>query len=97
MMSLGKKIKSIRISEGLSQTEFSQLVDISIDSLRSYENERRTVNEVNLIKLTNHLRFKKYTLWLMTGEVAPEAGQVCPAFSIQAQCGIIAPVEAKKA
>ncbi|MFJ4457540.1 hypothetical protein ACIP1G_27155 [Pseudomonas sp. NPDC089392] len=31
-----------------------------------------------LIKISSHPRFKKYTLWLMTGDTAPEGGQVSP-------------------
>ena len=88
-MELGKKIKAIRIAEGLNQNEFSQALDIPIDSIRSYENERRTVNEINMIKITNHHRFKKYTFWLMTNDVLPESGQISPDFSILLQCKII--------
>ncbi len=84
-----KKIKAIRLSEELSQLEFSELVDMPIDSLRSYENERRSVNEINMIKITKHERFEKYTYWLMTGKTLPESGQVCPDFSILSQCGVI--------
>lgn len=88
-MGLGKKIKAIRIAERLSQMEFSQLIEISIDSVRSYENERRTVNEINLMKITKHERFKKYAFWLATDEVLPESGQVAPDFSILLECGVI--------
>ncbi|MEN1557640.1 XRE family transcriptional regulator, partial [Pseudomonas aeruginosa] len=31
-----------------------------------------------LTKVLGHERFKKYTLWLMIGETAPECGQVAP-------------------
>ncbi|KPU82201.1 XRE family transcriptional regulator [Psychromonas sp. PRT-SC03] len=88
-MILGKKLKAIRIQEGLNQIELSQLIDISIDSIRSYETLRRTINEGNLIKITNHERFSKYTLWLMIGQTAPDSGQICPDFSIQERCDII--------
>jgi hypothetical protein len=32
-----------------------------------------------LLKITQHPRFAKYTLWLMTDKTAPEAGQIAPA------------------
>lgn len=94
---LGKKLKAIRIQEGLNQIELSQLIDISLDSIRSYETLRRTINEGNLIKITNHERFSKYTLWLMIGKTAPDSGQVCPDFSIQESCGLIEEEEEKQA
>lgn len=75
---LGKKIKLMRLAEELSGPEFAQLVDISIDAVKSYESERRKVAEQNLLKITNHPRFQKYALWLMTDQVAPAAGQVSP-------------------
>ncbi|WGW00330.1 helix-turn-helix transcriptional regulator [Vibrio sp. YMD68] len=88
-MGLGKKIKAVRIAEELSQLDFSQLTDISIDSLRSYENDRRTVNEINMIKVTKHERFKKYAYWLTTDETLPESGQIAPDFSILLELGIV--------
>ena len=75
---LGKKIKAIRLGEGLTGKEFAQILEISIDSLKNYETERRTISEQNLLKITNHPRFKKYSLWLMTDQTAPEIGQVSP-------------------
>lgn len=33
------------------------------------------------MKITSNPRFKKYTMWLMTGDVAPEIGQISPALS----------------
>ncbi len=96
-MSLGKRIKSIRMEEGLSQAELSQLTDIPIDSIKAYESERRSVNEGNLIKITCHPQFFKYALWLTTGQTAPESGQVCPEFSIQEKCGLIVDVAEKRA
>ncbi len=88
-MGLGKKIKAVRIAEKLSQLELSQLIDISIDSVRSYENERRTVNETNLMKITKHERFEKYAFWLMTDKTLPKSGQIAPDFSILLECGVI--------
>lgn len=88
-MNIGKRIRAVRLSEGLSQSQFCQLVDMSIVSLRNYELGKRTVNEINLIKITSCERFDKYAYWLLTGKTLPESGQVCPAFSIQEQCGII--------
>ncbi len=88
-MDFGKKFKAIRIAEGLKQAEFSQLTDIPIGTIQNYENGKRTVNEVNLTKVTKHERFKKYAYWLATDEVLPESGQIAPDFSILLDCGVI--------
>ncbi len=88
-MDLGKKIKAIRISEELTQDAFCQLIDIPLVSLKNYELGKRSVNEKNLTKITNHERFKKYTFWLMTGDTLPESGQVSPDFSILLDCGVV--------
>lgn len=87
-MELGKKIKAIRIEEGLTQSEMAQVIDIPLISYRNYEYEKSTINEKNLIKITKNPQLFKYTLWLMTDQVAPESGQICPAFSIQERCGL---------
>ncbi|RCB84193.1 transcriptional regulator, partial [Escherichia coli] len=36
-------------------------------------------------KITNHPRFSKYTLWIMTGKSSPEAGQISPALAHSGQ------------
>jgi len=78
-MELAEKLKAIRIKEGLTQSELCEATGLSLSSYKKYELALRTeVSSVALLKLTNHERFKKYTLWLMTGDVAPECGQVSP-------------------
>lgn len=93
-MNLGKKLKAIRLAESLEREEMSQLVDIPRGSLRNYEQGIRDPKGETLTKITNHERFKKYTFWMMTGEVLPESGQVSPDFSILLQCGIISEANA---
>ncbi|RZP89608.1 helix-turn-helix domain-containing protein [Vibrio vulnificus] len=88
-MKLGKKIKAVRIAEGLSQPEMAQLVDIAIGSLRNYEQDRKELKADNLVKITNNERFQKYTFWLMTGNTIPESGQISPDFSILLELGIV--------
>ena len=88
-MNLGKKIKSIRLAEEMTQSQFSQLTSIPIGTLQNYENNKRTVNELNLSKISKNKQLKKYAYWLVTDDVIPDAGQVCPSFSILLHCGII--------
>lgn len=96
-VNIGKKIKAIRIEESISQTEFAQLIDISVSTVRAYEQNINIPDGKSLEKITNHPQLFKYTLWLMTGKTAPESGQICPAFSIQEQLGIIEPRTEKRA
>lgn len=78
-MGLAEKLKAIRIKEGLTQSELCDATGVSLSSYKKYELALRTeVSSLALLKITNHVRFKKYTLWLMTGDVAPECGQVSP-------------------
>lgn len=78
-MELAEKLKAIRIKEGLTQSELCEATGLSLSSYKKYELALRTeVSSVALLKLTNHERFKKYTLWLMTGDIAPACGQVSP-------------------
>lgn len=92
-----ERIKSIRLNEELSRDEFSQLIDISKGTIRDYEQGLRVPSGEILMKITNHPQFQKYALWLMTGQTAPESGQVCPEFSIQEKCGLIVDVAEKRA
>ncbi|AXG44972.1 MULTISPECIES: C protein [Photorhabdus] len=34
-----------------------------------------------LSQLPDHPKFEKYTLWLMTGKITPESGQISPTLS----------------
>lgn len=78
-MELAEKLKAIRIKEGMTQSELCEAAGLSLSSYKKYELALRTeVSSIALLKITNHDRFKKYTLWLMTGDVAPACGQVSP-------------------
>ncbi|PKF48704.1 helix-turn-helix domain-containing protein [Enterovibrio nigricans] len=96
-MDYGKRLKAIRLEEGLSQSEFSQLTDIPTGTIQNYEQGKRTLNEENLSKITSNSRIFKYTLWLVTGKTAYESGQICPAYSTQEKCGLDVPQDAKRA
>lgn len=76
--SAGKKIQLIRKAEGLSRSQLSEIIGISYNTLTNYEVKGIQMTEGNLMLFTQHPRFEKYTLWLMTGKTAPAAGQVAP-------------------
>ncbi|MDY0938449.1 helix-turn-helix transcriptional regulator [Pseudomonas viridiflava] len=77
-MDLPAKIKAIRKQEALTQTEFCEVVGISISSWKKYEAGITEMGLQPFLKVPNHERFRKYALWLTTGDVALEVGQVSP-------------------
>ncbi|WP_122559065.1 helix-turn-helix domain-containing protein [Pseudomonas viridiflava] len=77
-MDLPAKMKAIRKKEGLTQTEFCEIVGISISSWKKYEAGITEMGLQPFLKVANHERFRKYALWLTTGDVAFEVGQVSP-------------------
>ncbi|HFE2021947.1 TPA: helix-turn-helix domain-containing protein [Klebsiella pneumoniae] len=78
---LGKKLKSIRVSEGISQSVLSDLTGISISTIKKYEAGIIEPGGVTLRRFTTHQSFKKYTLWLMSDDTSEAAGQVAPSLN----------------
>lgn len=73
----GKKLRLIRIEEGLTQMQMRDLTGISLGSIKGYETGREVGLSI-IDRIINHSRFQKYTLWLMTGETIEKAGQIAP-------------------
>ncbi|MCE7576204.1 helix-turn-helix domain-containing protein [Aliivibrio fischeri] len=89
-MSFEKKLKAIIKEEGYSQAKFANEIGISTSTVEKYVSGKQEPAGGIMLKIVNHEKFKKYTLWLMTGDVNPDAGQICPAFSTQEKCGLTA-------
>ncbi|WGM04598.1 helix-turn-helix transcriptional regulator [Arsenophonus nasoniae] len=81
-MLISEKLKAIRKAERLSQAELCKIIGISISTLKKLEGNHNEPGWTTLQIITKHPRFEKYTLWLMTDKVAPESGQIEPAFSL---------------
>lgn len=96
-MDLGKKLKAIRLEEGLNQAEFAELIELSISTVRSYEQGVNSPEGKNLQKIAKNKRLKKYAYWLISDDTIPESGQICPAFSTQERCGLISLTDVKRA
>lgn len=77
-MDLATKLKAIRSKEGVTQSEFCDLVGFSLSTYKKYESSLFEMGFTALSKVVNHPQFTKYTLWLMIEQTAPEAGQVSP-------------------
>ena len=84
-MTLSEKIKAIRKAEGLSKSKFCELTGIPLSTLEKYDMGKFEPGGAALTKITQHPQLTKYTLWLMTGNEAPESGQISPALSPDGQ------------
>lgn len=73
---LAKKIRLIREAETSGRAEFSQVIGIAKKTLEGIEQTGR-VPKGDLLEAVCK-QWPKYTLWLMTGEVNEEAGQISP-------------------
>lgn len=76
-----EKIKLVRESERLNRKQFSELTGIVYGSFCSYEAGDKKPGVEQIIKILQHPRFTKYTLWFMTDQISPEAGQIAPALA----------------
>ncbi|WP_334473630.1 helix-turn-helix transcriptional regulator [Arsenophonus sp. PmNCSU2021_1] len=81
-MKMSQKIKAIRKAEGLTQITFCKITGIALSSLKNYEGGHAEPGLQPILQITNTSLFEKYTFWLMTDKVKPEAGQIEPAFSL---------------
>lgn len=96
-MSVGEKIRAIREAESLTREEFGVLLDIPIGTLKRYETNRiGSVGGDVLMKIAQHPQFTKYTMWLMTGNIAPEVDQISPALSLMGKTAYPAPKTGKR-
>lgn len=77
-MDYAKKIRSLRESLGLSQVDFSKETSIPLSSLRKMETGHSSVGLSTIDKIIRVPKLECYSLWLMTGHVAPESGQISP-------------------
>lgn len=100
-MSIGfaEKLTQIRKAEGLTQAKLAEETGVSLGSIKNYESGQKEVGLLIVSKFTNHPRFKKYTMWLMSedGETCPEAGQISPALSPNGQDSTSSRRNAKRA
>lgn len=78
-MEIVERIRPIREAEGLSRDDFARETGMKFQSLVNYESGRNSsIGSEQLAKITEHPRFQKYALWLVTGTTAPESGQISP-------------------
>lgn len=79
--SIGEKLSLIRESERLNRKQFAEITGVPYGSLTYYESGRTTPPTDVTMKILNHPQFMKYTMWFITDQIAPEAGQIAPALA----------------
>ncbi|GAA3525844.1 MULTISPECIES: helix-turn-helix domain-containing protein [Zobellella] len=75
---VGKKIRQIRETMGLSRPKFAELLQVPPTTLKNYELGYREVGGAFLVALAQHPELHKYTLWLLSNKTLSEVGQVSP-------------------
>ena len=75
---VGKKIRQIRESMGLSRPKFAELLQIPPTTLKNYELGYREVGGAFLVALAQHPDLHKFTLWLLSDQTVESAGQIAP-------------------
>ncbi|EJJ3924152.1 helix-turn-helix transcriptional regulator [Salmonella enterica] len=80
-----KKLKEIRMSEGLTQAEFADVTGVNIGTIKNYESGNREVGLSVVDRVIKSRDFEKYTIWLMTGKTNEAAGQISPSLSPDGQ------------
>ena len=73
-----QKLRQIRQAERLTQREFAEITGLGLGSVKNYESGHGTAGLKLLEAVLRHERFRKYTLWMILDETAPEAGQIAP-------------------
>lgn len=81
----------------MSQKIFAEEIGVSLGTVEQYLSGKRVPAGDVIIKIVSHEQFKKYTIWLLTGEVEEGSDQVSPKLSIQEKCGLIADGSKKQA
>ena len=78
---LNEKIVLIRKSENLSRQQLADLTGIPYGTLSYYESGRATPPTDVMMKILQIPQVTKYSLWFMTDQFSPEAGQIAPALA----------------
>lgn len=76
--SIAEKIGLMRESERINRRQFAELTGVPYSSLTYYESGRSVPPTDVTMKILAHPKFTKYTMWFMTDQISPEAGQIAP-------------------
>jgi len=77
----GKKIRAIRLAEGMTQATMANECGITLLTIKDIESGDADITLSTLERVIATTIFEKYTLWLLLGKTSEAAGQVSPALS----------------
>lgn len=80
-IAISEKLALMRESERLNRKQFAEITGVPYSSLTYYESGRTTPPTDVTMKILNHPQFMKYTMWFITDQIAPAAGQIAPALA----------------
>ncbi|WP_067043340.1 hypothetical protein [Moritella sp. JT01] len=85
-MSFDTRLRAIIQEERYSNQQLANALRFNLSATANYIAGRSEPCYQFLMKFSRHDCLKKYTIWLLTGNVEPRSGQVCPVFSTQEPC-----------
>ena len=94
--SIAEKIGLIRESERINRKQFAELTGVPYSSLTYYESGRSVPPTDVTMKILAHPKFTKYTMWFLTDQISPEAGQIAPVLAHFGQGETTSPHSDKK-
>ena len=71
-------MKEIRLAEGMTQKQLSELTGISLGTIKNYESGQNTVGLHVVQTILAQKAFRKYTMWVIHDSVEMEEGQIPP-------------------
>lgn len=78
-MTLAERLKAVRARERVTQAVLCSEVGLSLSNLKKYEADlRREVSLLSIQKIASHPRYRKYALWILTGDVTDAPEQISP-------------------
>ncbi len=77
----GTKLRAMRIAEGMTQQQLSDLSGIGLGTIKNYETGQKMAGIKVIEQILALPNFEKYALWLMTGKSSEAAGQISPSLS----------------
>jgi transcriptional regulator with XRE-family HTH domain len=83
-LDIGERFRRIREAEKLSREAFSDATGIPVGTLRGIESGKHEPSFAVIQKLALHEKTQQYTLWLLSGDANPGAGQAAPGASSRA-------------
>lgn len=66
------KLKTIRLAEGMTQKQLSELTGLSLGTIKNYESGQNTVGLHVVQTILSQKPFRKYTMWIIhdTADIA---------------------------